>query len=198
VSTGDAAQPGEGREVALGRAAPGKVALISGANKGIGFETARQLGRMGYIVYVAMKGEIAARQMRAEGTDARVVKLDVTRQADIDAAAKKIAAECGVLDALVNNAGVMHEKSWTVNATSATEMNALRATFEANVFAVVAVTGDAAVAASVGRGADRECVEHSGLGELPGYGGLADVRYEAVRVQRVEGRAESVHDFAGA
>ncbi len=54
-----------------------KVALISGANKGLGFETARQLGRLGYIVYVgsrdAMKGEIASRQMRAEGTDARTV-----------------------------------------------------------------------------------------------------------------------------
>jgi NAD(P)-dependent dehydrogenase (short-subunit alcohol dehydrogenase family) len=110
-----------------------KVALVSGANKGIGFETARQLGRMGYIVYVgsrdAMKGEIAARRMRGEGIDARVLKLDVTRQSDIDAAAKKIETECGVLDALVNNAGVMHEKSWTVNST-----------YEANVFAVVALT----------------------------------------------------------
>ncbi|SEG66590.1 Short-chain dehydrogenase [Bryocella elongata] len=121
-----------------------KVALVSGANKGLGFETARQLGRMGYIVYVgsrdAMKGEIAARRMRAEGIDARVLKLDVTKQSDIDAAAKKIGAECGVLDALVNNAGVMHEKSWTVNSTSATDMTSLRATYEANVFAVVAVT----------------------------------------------------------
>lgn len=121
-----------------------KVALISGANKGIGFETARELGRLGYIVYVgsrdAMKGEVAARQMRGEGSDARVVKLDVTRNADIVAAAKKIETECGVLDVLVNNAGTMHEKSWTVNTTSATDIASLRATYETNVFAVVTLT----------------------------------------------------------
>lgn len=121
-----------------------KVALISGANKGIGFETARQLGRLGYIVLVgsrdAMKGEIAARQMRAEGSDARVVKLDVRRQSDIDAAAKMIGEQFGRLDVLVNNAGVMEEKSWTVNSTSTTEMAKLRSTFDVNLFAVVALT----------------------------------------------------------
>ncbi|MES2393672.1 MAG: SDR family oxidoreductase [Acidobacteriota bacterium] len=121
-----------------------KVALISGANKGIGFETARQLGKMGYTVLLgsrdAMKGEIAARQLRGDGVDARVVKLDVRKQADIDAAAKMIEAEYGKLDVLVNNAGVMEEKSWTVNTTSSTDMQKLRSTFETNVFAVVAVT----------------------------------------------------------
>jgi NAD(P)-dependent dehydrogenase (short-subunit alcohol dehydrogenase family) len=121
-----------------------KIALISGANKGIGFETARQLGKLGYTVLLgsrdAMKGEIAARQLRGDGIDARVVKLDVRKQSDIDAAAKMIEAEFGKLDALVNNAGVMEEKSWTVNSTSATDMSKLRSTFETNVFAVVAVT----------------------------------------------------------
>jgi NAD(P)-dependent dehydrogenase (short-subunit alcohol dehydrogenase family) len=121
-----------------------KVALISGANKGLGLETGRQLGKLGYTVLLgardAMKGEIAARQLRDDGVDARVVKLDVTRQADIDALAKLIAKEFGALDVLVNNAGVMVEKSWTVNTTSETRVEDLRATFESNVFAVVAVT----------------------------------------------------------
>ena len=121
-----------------------KVALISGANKGIGFETARQLGKLGYAVLLgsrdALKGEVAARQLRGEGIDARVVKLDVTRQGDVDAAVKLVDKDFGKLDVLVNNAGVMHEKGWTTNTTSETKLENLRATFEANLFAVVALT----------------------------------------------------------
>ncbi len=121
-----------------------KVALISGANKGIGFETARQLGKLGYVVLLgsrdALKGEVAARQLRGEGIDARVVKLDVTRQSDIDAVVKSVEKDFGKLDALVNNAGVMLEKGWTLNTTSETKLENLRATFEANVFAVVSLT----------------------------------------------------------
>ena len=121
-----------------------KVALISGANKGIGFETARQLGKLGYTILLGsrdgMKGEIAARQLRDEGVEARVVKLDVTRQGDIDAVVKLVESEFGALDVLVNNAGVMVEKGWTINTTSETKIENLRATFEANLFAVVALT----------------------------------------------------------
>jgi len=121
-----------------------KVALISGANKGIGYETARQLGKLGYIVLIgsrdALKGEVAARQLRHEGIDARVVKLDVTRQSDVTAAEKFIAKEFGKLDVLVNNAGVMIEKGWTQNTTSETKIENLRATFDANLFAVVNLT----------------------------------------------------------
>jgi len=121
-----------------------KVALITGANKGLGFETCRQLGRLGFTILLGsrdvLKGEVAARLLRSEGVDARVVKLDVNRQSDIDAVAKKVEAEFGKLDVLVNNAGVMIEKSWTKNSTSETKLADLRATFEANLFAVVAVT----------------------------------------------------------
>ena len=63
--------------------ADAKIALISGANKGLGLETGRQLGKLGYTVLLgsrdALKGEVAARQLRHEGVDARVVKLDVGR-----------------------------------------------------------------------------------------------------------------------
>jgi NAD(P)-dependent dehydrogenase (short-subunit alcohol dehydrogenase family) len=121
-----------------------KVALISGANKGIGFETARQLGKLGYAILLgsrdALKGEVAARQLRGEGIDARVVKLDVNRQSDIDGAVKCVEKDFGHLDVLVNNAGVMLEKGWTTNTTSETKLDNLRATFEANVFAVVSLT----------------------------------------------------------
>jgi NAD(P)-dependent dehydrogenase (short-subunit alcohol dehydrogenase family) len=121
-----------------------KVALISGANKGLGLETARQLGKLGYTVLLgsrdALKGEVAARQLRDDGVDARVVKLDVKKQADIDVAAGQIESEFGKLDVLVNNAGVMIEKGWTKNTTSETTIENLRATFEGNLFAVFAVT----------------------------------------------------------
>ena len=121
-----------------------KVALVTGANKGLGFETARQLGKLGYTVLLgsrdALKGEVAARQLRGEGIDARVVKLDVTRQSDIDAVARLVEREFGALDVLVNNAGVMLEKGWTQNTTSETRLDNLRASFEANVFAVVMLT----------------------------------------------------------
>jgi NAD(P)-dependent dehydrogenase (short-subunit alcohol dehydrogenase family) len=121
-----------------------KVALITGANKGLGLETARQLGKLGYTVLIGsrdpLKGEVAARLMRNEGIDVRVVKLDVNRQADIDATAAMVESEFGKLDVLVNNAGVMIEKGWTKNTTSETTLENLRATFEANLFAVHAVT----------------------------------------------------------
>jgi NAD(P)-dependent dehydrogenase (short-subunit alcohol dehydrogenase family) len=121
-----------------------KVALITGANKGIGLETGRQLGKLGYTVLLgsrdALKGEVAARQLRDDGVDARVLKLDVTRQSDIDAAVGLVTADFGHLDVLVNNAGVMIEKGWTKNTTSETTLENLRATFDANLFAVFAVT----------------------------------------------------------
>ena len=103
-----------------------KVALITGANKGLGLETGRQLGKLGYTVLLGsrdpLKGEVAARLLREEKIDARVVKLDVNKQHDIDAAAAMI------------------EKGWTKNTTSETTLENLRATFEANLFAVLAVT----------------------------------------------------------
>ena len=121
-----------------------KVALITGANKGIGLETARQLGVKGYLVLLgardAAKGEAAAAELKAEGIDARAMKLDVVDAADIEAAAKRIEREFGLLDVLVNNAGVMLEEMLTGNRTSATEVKVVRETFETNLFAVVALT----------------------------------------------------------
>jgi NAD(P)-dependent dehydrogenase (short-subunit alcohol dehydrogenase family) len=126
------------------KVALGRVALITGANKGLGLETARQLGKLGYTVLLgsrdALKGEVAARQLRDVGVDAQVVKLDVTKQTVIDAAAAQIQSKFGKLDVLVNNAGVMIEKDWTKNTTSETTIENLRATFETNLFAVFAVS----------------------------------------------------------
>ncbi len=120
-----------------------KVALISGANKGIGLETARQLGKQGITVLLGArdlaKGEAAAAQLKSEGIDARAVKLDVVNPADVKALAEKIEKEFGVLDILVNNAGVAFDPIGG-NTTSTTSEDKLRKTFDTNFFAVVALT----------------------------------------------------------
>jgi len=120
-----------------------KVALISGANKGIGFETARQLGKQGITVLLGArdlaKGEVAAAALKKEGIDARAVKLDVVNPADVKAVAEKIEKEFGRLDILINNAGVMLEPIGGNNASTVSD-ETVRKTFDTNFFAVIAVT----------------------------------------------------------
>jgi len=120
-----------------------KVALVTGANRGIGLETARQLGKLGITVLVAArelkKAEEAAAELKGEGIDARAVKLDVVSDADIRALVEKIDKDFGRLDILVNNAGIMID-SRVGNQTSKTSPKQLRETFETNLFSVVALT----------------------------------------------------------
>jgi NAD(P)-dependent dehydrogenase (short-subunit alcohol dehydrogenase family) len=112
-----------------------RVALITGANKGLGFEMARQLGQAGVTVVMAardpQKGEAAAQALRNEGVDARFLKLDVTNRQDHAAAAKFIDQNFGRLDILINNAGISGGE-----ATDET----LQHTFDTNFFAPVALT----------------------------------------------------------
>jgi NAD(P)-dependent dehydrogenase (short-subunit alcohol dehydrogenase family) len=120
-----------------------KVALITGANKGIGLETARQLGRLGITVLVGArdleKGEKAVAELKQDGVDARAVKLDVDNPADYEAVAKLIEKDYGVLDILINNAGIMLDGR-KGNETSKTSQDVLRKTFNTNFFAVVGLT----------------------------------------------------------
>ncbi len=120
-----------------------KVALISGANKGIGLETARQLGKQGITVLIGArdlaKGEAAAAELKKEGIDAQAIKLDVLNDADVKAAAAKIEKEFGKLDILVNNAGVSLE-GFGPNEPSKTPLDVLQKTLDTNFFAVVNVT----------------------------------------------------------
>lgn len=121
----------------------GKVALISGANKGIGLETARQLGKKGITVVLGArdlaKGEAAAAELKKDGIDASAVKFDVVNKADVEAAVAKIEKEFGKLDILVNNAGVMFE-GMDKNTTTSVPDDKLRETFDTNFFSVVSVT----------------------------------------------------------
>jgi NAD(P)-dependent dehydrogenase (short-subunit alcohol dehydrogenase family) len=120
-----------------------KIALITGANKGIGLETARQLGKQGVTILLGArdlkKGEEAAEVLRGIGVDARAVKLDVLNPADYPAVANLIEKDFGRLDILINNAGVNYEQLGA-NSTLITSEDTLRKTFETNFFSVVALT----------------------------------------------------------
>ncbi|WP_082582714.1 SDR family oxidoreductase [Frateuria sp. Soil773] len=90
-----------------------QVALVSGANRGLGLEVVRQLAATGMTVLLGARelavGEQAARQLRHDGADVVAVKLDVTAQHDVDAAARRIEDRYGRLDVLVNNAGAFYD-----------------------------------------------------------------------------------------
>jgi len=87
-----------------------KTAVVTGANKGIGFEIARRLASDGYRVFLGARdrdrGEAAAARLKAQGLDAHWLELDVTDDASAAAAAEALRAQTGTLDVLVNNAGI--------------------------------------------------------------------------------------------
>jgi NAD(P)-dependent dehydrogenase (short-subunit alcohol dehydrogenase family) len=125
------------------------VALVTGANKGIGHQIAKDLAGHGFTVLVGSRdlasGEIAAKSV---GDDARSVQLDVTDQVSIAAAAERIRREFGRLDVLVNNAGVSHanipgrsfEDVVAAGRLSVASLEEVHEVFETNVFGVIAVT----------------------------------------------------------
>jgi NAD(P)-dependent dehydrogenase (short-subunit alcohol dehydrogenase family) len=118
------------------------IALITGANKGIGFATARLLGARGWTVLAGARDETLGRRPERDltegGADARFIQLDVTDERSVATAASRVAAEFGVLDALINNAGIARRDG--AGSPSQTTVTALRAVYETNVFGLVAVT----------------------------------------------------------
>src|SRR5262245_17567729 len=89
----------------------GKTVLITGANKGIGYETARQLGALGHRIWLgsrdADRGNQAAATLKAEGFDVRHIAIDVTNDDSVRQAAARVQEEDGYLDTLINNAGIL-------------------------------------------------------------------------------------------
>jgi NAD(P)-dependent dehydrogenase (short-subunit alcohol dehydrogenase family) len=118
-----------------------KIALVTGANKGIGKEIARQLGEAGFVVLLGSRdlarGEAAAKELVAEGLDAAAVRLEVTDERSVQAAAGVIEREYGRLDVIVNNAAIIPAGD---DAVSRVDSDVLRAAFETNVIGLVATT----------------------------------------------------------
>ena len=117
-----------------------RIAIVTGANKGIGFHIARKLGAAGVHVLVGSRdpgrGEKAVAGLRAEGVAADALALDVTSAASIAAAAETVKSRYGKLDILVNNAGITSGSAPPSELT----LDDLRKTYETNVFGVVATT----------------------------------------------------------
>jgi NAD(P)-dependent dehydrogenase (short-subunit alcohol dehydrogenase family) len=116
---------------------PKKVALITGANKGLGLEIARQLAQQGVAVVLGArhgKADAPAADLRAQGFEARAVELDVTNADNIAALPTFLESTFGRLDILVNNAGVQLDQGFEVSPDT------LRQTYEANVIGPYAIT----------------------------------------------------------
>lgn len=118
-----------------------RIALITGANKGIGLEIARQLGAAGATVIVGARdtdrGLAATRALSEQGMAAEFVQLDVSDEASISAAAETIAARHGRLDILVNNAGIVDDGDGPPSVAAAA---AVRRIIETNFIGALAVT----------------------------------------------------------
>ncbi|WP_432104983.1 SDR family NAD(P)-dependent oxidoreductase [Streptomyces sp. bgisy091] len=109
--------------------------LITGANKGLGYETARRLVEAGHTVYVGAR-DVRRGEEAAARLGARFVQLDITDEESVQAAADFVTKDAGRLDVLVNNAGIVGVRK-PIGETSGADM---RRTFETNVFGAVRVT----------------------------------------------------------
>ncbi|WP_329329849.1 SDR family oxidoreductase [Streptomyces mirabilis] len=122
-----------------------KIALVTGANKGIGYEIATGLGALGYRVGVGARDEArresAVEKLRAAGVDAFAVPLDVTGDQSVTDAAELVERQAGRLDVLVNNAGISGETGpgWVQDPTTL-DLDVVRTVVETNVIGVIRVT----------------------------------------------------------
>lgn len=121
-----------------------KIAFITGANRGIGFETAKKLGELGITVILGVrdvgKGEAAVRALQALGIQANALHYDANQPSSAVAVRDAITEQYGKLDILVNNAGVLIEPLGGQNDSATVSPTILQNTFQTNVFAVIELT----------------------------------------------------------
>jgi NAD(P)-dependent dehydrogenase (short-subunit alcohol dehydrogenase family) len=146
------------------------IALVTGANKGIGFEIARQLGKAGNHILIGARdperGRSAAALLLGEGVPVRYVGIDLTNRATIEAAAAEIGAQEGRLDILVNNAGLTSPGDGTPGSA---DIEAVRRCFDTNFFGTLVVTQ--AMLPLLKRSAAARIVNvSSGLGSITRHG----------------------------
>jgi NAD(P)-dependent dehydrogenase (short-subunit alcohol dehydrogenase family) len=116
-------------------------ALVTGANKGIGLAIARGLAKAGLSVWIGARdrarGEEAVKQLQAEGLDVRFLEIDVADEDSVRRAAETVTSETGVLHVLVNNAGIILDRT---RPPSEARMEDIKATFEVNLYGPIRVT----------------------------------------------------------
>lgn len=121
-----------------------KVALITGANRGIGFETAKGLAALGITVILGTrdirKGQAAAQQLQDLGFKAEAIEYDANQSQSADSVYEYIDEHYGKLDILVNNAGMLQEQLMGKNNSTSVSTDVLQQTFQTNLFAVIALT----------------------------------------------------------
>ena len=121
-----------------------KVALITGANRGIGFETAKGLAALGITVILGtrdiIKGQAAAQKLQDLGFKAEAIEYDAKKSQSADSVYEYIDEHYGKLDILVNNAGMLQEQLMGKNNSTSVSTDVLQQTFQTNLFAVIALT----------------------------------------------------------
>ncbi|MPS73738.1 MAG: SDR family oxidoreductase [Chryseobacterium sp.] len=127
-----------------------KKAFITGANKSIGFETARQLLQQGYYVYLGSRnlenGQQAVEQLRSEGlTNAEAIQIDVTDEHSVKNARKEIGSKTDVLDVLINNSGISGAQvdengDYIPQTAEHTSVEVFKEVYDINVYGVIRVT----------------------------------------------------------
>ena len=162
-----------------------KTALITGANRGIGFETARQLGQRNIKVLVGARseknGKVAEAKLKAEGFDAEFVLIDVDDAQTHESAAKHVEENYGKLDILINNAGIMIDE------------------YENNAPVVASRTSDEI------RSTDKEIrcrqnrlfIERLGFSEFAQRSEFADLRFQSSGLRHLENRAQRLCRASG-
>src|SRR3954447_11831222 len=119
-----------------------KIAFVTGGNRGLGFEIARQLAQAGHTVAIGArdpkKAAEAAEALRTEGLDAEAVTIDVDDPSSVEHAARELGERHGTLDVLVNNAGILPEA--TADSAEVISSRLFRQTFDTNLFGAVATT----------------------------------------------------------
>lgn len=122
----------------------GRIALVTGANKGLGIETSRRLAQQGVLVLMGCrsvaKGRAAAKELQKEGLPVEFLQLDVTKPEQIGKAAAMIKKRFKKLDILVNNAGISIDERGSQNDTETVSSKVLRRTFDTNFFGLVELT----------------------------------------------------------
>ena len=146
-----------------------KTILVTGANKGIGYEICRQLARLGGRVFLgardAGRGEAALEQLKTENPAANIefLPLDVANTASVDEAVATLGAKTSSLDVLINNAGVLDDRDGTILET---DLALLRRTLETNALGPLYLTRKLVPLLAASAGGGRIINVSSGLGQL--------------------------------